>query len=94
MLTLSTGSIYAALIKETGDQNTLHSYSSSALPLLSVEIRHLFMKQKKQPSGLQQTEITFPFELYYFNQKLSFFEPAIEKVLIKCHIEGSGEKST
>ena len=35
-------------------------------------------------------------ELYYFNQKLAFFEPAIERVVIKAHIEtdinGNSEK--
>jgi hypothetical protein len=30
--------------------------------------------------------VTFPLELYYFNQKLAFFEPAIERVVIKTHI--------
>ena len=28
-----------------------------------------------------------PFELYYFNQKLAFFEPAIEKVVLKASID-------
>ena len=28
-----------------------------------------------------------PFELYYFNQKLTFFEPAIEKVLLKASVD-------
>jgi hypothetical protein len=28
-----------------------------------------------------------PFELYYFNQKLTFFEPAIEKVMLKASID-------
>ena len=31
--------------------------------------------------------MTFPLELYYFNQRLNFFEPAIERVLIKAAIE-------
>ena len=35
-------------------------------------------------------------ELYYFNQSLAFFEPAIERVAIKVHIEtdinGNSEK--
>ena len=35
-------------------------------------------------------------ELYYFNQSLAFFEPAIERVAIKAHIEtdinGNSEK--
>ena len=59
-----------------------------------MEVKHIVMKQKKQPSGINQTEVSFPFELYYFNQKLNFFEPAIEKVKVKCHIEISGDTSS
>ena len=38
--------------------------------------------------------MTFPLELYYFNQKLAFFEPAIERVVIKTHIvnDNSGKQ--
>lgn len=31
--------------------------------------------------------MTFPLELYYFNQKLNFFEPAVERVLFKAQTE-------
>ena len=40
--------------------------------------------------------MTFPLELYYFNQSLAFFEPAIERVAVKAYIEtdinGNSEK--
>lgn len=36
----------------------------------------------------------FPFELYYFNQKLAFFEPAIEKVLLKASIDSDSKGNT
>ena len=41
-------------------------------------------------TGLQSTDIEFPLELYYFNQKLNFFEPAIERVIIKLNLENGG----
>lgn len=83
MLTLQTSSIYFALIKEQAEES--HDYMSghSSMPLLSLEVKHLQMSQKTQPTGTQVTDITFPVELYYFNQKLSFFEPAIERTLVK-----------
>ena len=58
----------------------------NCLPLLSLEIKWLELRQKTQITGHQQTEVTFPLELYYFNQKLQFFEPAIERVGIKVEI--------
>lgn len=42
-------------------------------------------------TGLQTTDVQFPLELYYFNQKLNFFEPAIERVIIKLHHEAGGQ---
>lgn len=55
--------------------------------MLSLEIKWFELRQKSQITGLQQTNITFPLELYYFNQKLNFFEPVIERVLIKTQTD-------
>ena len=43
---------------------------------------------------MQKTDVTFPLELYYFNQKLNFFEPAIERVLIKAQMEADVNGNT
>ncbi len=58
--------------------------------MLSLEVKWLQIKQKIQMTGLQSTDIAFPLEIYYFNQKLSFFEPVIERVPIKCYFESGG----
>lgn len=63
------------------------SNDSSSMPMLSLEIKWFELRQKSQITGLQQTNITFPLELYYFNQKLNFFEPVIERVLIKTQTD-------
>ena len=38
--------------------------------------------------------MTFPLELYYFNQKLNFFEPVIERVLLKAQTESDVNGNT
>ena len=48
--------------------------------MFSLEAKGLDINQKKQVTGATSTNILFSIEVYYFNQKLSFFEPAIEKV--------------
>lgn len=55
--------------------------------MLSLEIKWLELRQKNQVTGLRQTDVSFPLELYYFNQRLNFFEPVIERSLLKIHIE-------
>ena len=55
--------------------------------MLSFEVRWFELRQKTQITGLQQSDVTFPLELYYFNQRLNFFEPAVERVLVKANIE-------
>jgi len=62
-----------------------------AIPMLSLELRYVELSQKKQPTGLRQTEIRLPLELYYFNQKLSFFEPAIERVTLCLSFESGSD---
>ena len=100
LLTMQVSSIYFALIREQGnaDQRSMSFLPNevNCLPLLSLEIKWLELKQKTQITGLQQTDVTFPLELYYFNQSLAFFEPAIERVAVKAYIEtdinGNSEK--
>ena len=88
---MQVSSIYFALIREqSGTNASAISYlpnEVNCLPLLSLEIKGLELRQKTQITGLKQTDVTFPLELYYFNQKLAFFEPAIERVGITAHIE-------
>ena len=71
LLTMQVSSIYFALIREQGnaDQRSMSFLPNevNCLPLLSLEIKWLELKQKTQITGLQQTDVTFPLELYYFN---------------------------
>ena len=86
--------MYFALIKETTDHtidSAFHGEGTiNSVPMLSLELKWLIIKQKTQMTGLQSTDIEFPLELYYFNQKLNFFEPAIERVIIKLNLENGG----
>ena len=84
-------SIFFALIKESNANDDVLGLpylpnEKSCIPMLSLEIKWLEFRQKKQITGLQQTDVTFPLELYYFNQKLAFFEPVVERVMLKGHI--------
>lgn len=99
MTTVHFNSMYFALIKEGGAGGYTQGYYSGSylgpsysgeshcLPMLSCEIKWLKLNHKIQVTGLQQTDITCPLELYYFHQRLAFFEPAIERVLIKANVE-------
>lgn len=86
---MNVSSIYIALIRESNQNDILGMAlpnEMSCLPMLSLEIKWLVLRQKNQITGQQQTDITFPLELYYFNQNLTFFEPVIERVMNKVHI--------
>ena len=67
---------------------------NTCVPMLSLEVKWFELRQKAQITGLQKTDVTFPLELYYFNQKLNFFEPAIERVLIKAQMEADVNGNT
>ena len=85
-------SIYVALIKEnqgqlSGRNMAYISNDASSMPMLSLEVKWFELNQKTQITGAQSTTVTFPLELYYFNHKLNFFEPVIEKVLVKTQTD-------
>ena len=75
---MHVNSIYFALIKETqngsssssflGRSSPYSNYSdNNSIPMLSLEIKWFELRQKTQITGLQQTDVTFPLELFYFN---------------------------
>ena len=48
--------------------------------MLSFESRDIQMiKLKHSDSSVDRLELQVPFEVYYFNQNLNFYEPFIEK---------------
>jgi len=96
-------SIYVALIREASmlpvagtKSHHMQPNEMSCMPLLSLEVKWVKIESKSQVTGVQQTDIQLPFELYYFNQKLAFFEPVVEKVMIKASVDsetyGSSEQ--
>lgn len=77
--------IYCALVKETSSL-AANSVGRNAVgsglcePMISIEAKELKVHKKKQVTGQTSVEVQTFLEVYYFNTKLSFFEPVIEKV--------------
>ena len=67
-------SIYIALIREASllpvagtRAHPMLPSDMNCMPLLSLEIKWVKIESKTQVTGLQQTDIQMPIELYYFN---------------------------
>lgn len=77
------------MIGLNGSQKDRDQYLSSQFaPIISVESKNIKVKSQKQSDGLvDRIEISIPFESYYFNQNLNFFEPFVEKTQIDVAIE-------
>jgi len=61
---------------------------SQFAPLFTIESKNVTLKSLKQADGLvDKMKVSIPFECFYFNTSLNFFEPFIEKTGIDISVD-------
>eukprot|EP00347_Sterkiella_histriomuscorum_P015009 403358661 len=82
---------YFVLIKESGD--TSIKQDQLCLPMFSIEMRNTSVDIQNQLDNNRLITGTLPLEVYYFNKKLNFYEPLIEKTKVEFIIQEAKNKS-
>lgn len=101
---LDLDSLYVTVVNEIGDSSMLLlsapdqqplKMSSQFAPVLSFESHDIQMTQLKQSDqSVDRMELQVPFEVYYFNQNLNFYEPFIEKTQLSVFVGKDAKSQT
>lgn len=89
---LKINQFYVTLIKEVGNsvilEDTEAALANKYTPIFSFESKNILLRsQKLSDVQSEKLKMIIPFELYYFNQSLCFFEPLIERTAIEIGLE-------
>lgn len=100
---LNVNQFFFTIINEIGDSSMLLmsaseqplKMSSQFSPVISFESKEIYLRQLKySDKSIDHLLLEVPFEVFYFNQNLNFYEPFIEKTQLNMSIGKDAKNKT